>query len=366
MAHRGSGAWAGRRRPGRSVRGVAGDPGERDVVGARLAVVGRPPAGWVPGRPRAWPDGPGGAGSTRLPDGGPAGGRGHEPDEGADDGAGDSARDDLRDEAVDDAGAGRRALAAAMASYTAAHGHPLEGPDVEPGRIRLAMRARVALAALIGLLLVAGVVALRVGQRTPTLEVPLPSSAGGAAGAGGSADGADGSAWPGGAGAETGSGAESGAGAGTGPGDGSPGVVVHVVGAVAAPGVVRLPVGARVADAVEAAGGATADADLAAVNLARVLADGEQVVVPLPGQVVDAAGAGTGGPASAGGTAPLDLNRADAAALDALPGIGPVLADRIVTWREDHGRFTAVAELTEVSGIGPSLLAGLRDLVRVG
>ncbi|NLE71005.1 MAG: ComEA family DNA-binding protein, partial [Actinomycetales bacterium] len=119
-------------------------------------------------------------------------------------------------------------------------------------------------------------------------------------------------------------------------------------------------------------GGATAEADLAGVNLARVVADGEQVVVPRPGEAaaaaVTAAGGGTtGGTGGAGGAAgPLDLNAADAAALDTLPGIGPVLAERIVAWRAEHGRFTSVEELTEVSGIGPTLLARLRDLVRVG
>lgn len=147
------------------------------------------------------------------------------------------------------------------------------------------------------------------------------------------------------------------AGAGTGAArpaeSGSAEVVVHVVGEVERPGVVHLPAGSRVTDALDAAGGATAGADLAAVNLARVLADGEQVVVPGPGSD-DAADGGA-----------LDLNRADAAALDALPGIGPVLAARIVAWRAEHGRFTSVDELAEVSGIGPALLDGLRGLVRV-
>lgn len=129
-------------------------------------------------------------------------------------------------------------------------------------------------------------------------------------------------------------------------------VVVHVVGEVHRPGLVRLPPGARVADALDAAGGATEGADLAAVNLARVLADGEQVVVPAPGTTA------TGPPG-------IDLNTADAAALDALPGIGPVLAARIVAWRETNGRFSTVDELAEVAGIGPALLAGIKDQVRV-
>ncbi|MCV2393950.1 ComEA family DNA-binding protein [Actinotalea sp. M2MS4P-6] len=130
-------------------------------------------------------------------------------------------------------------------------------------------------------------------------------------------------------------------------------LVVHVVGEVREPGVVRLATGARVTDAIDAAGGPTEEADLAAVNLARVLSDGEQIVVPGP-QTADDVGPST-----------LDLNSATAEELDALPGIGPVLAARIVAWRDEHGRFSTVDELAEVSGIGPSLLSGLRELVRV-
>lgn len=136
-------------------------------------------------------------------------------------------------------------------------------------------------------------------------------------------------------------------------------VVVDVVGAVAVPGVVRLPTGSRVVDAVTAAGGPAPDADIGALNMARVLVDGEQIVVPRPGESVPA------------GSAPVataddrvDLNTADETALDALPGIGPVLAQRIVAHRED-GPYTSVDELGDVSGIGPTLLERLRDLVRV-
>lgn len=143
-------------------------------------------------------------------------------------------------------------------------------------------------------------------------------------------------------------------------------VVVHVVGEVASPGVVRLPAGSRVVDAVDAAGGATSAAQLAGLNLARVLVDGEQVVVPGPATAPAAAGGGAGAagvPDAADGR--LDLNTADEAALDALPGIGPVLAGRIVAWRDEHGRFSAVDELAEVDGIGPAVLSSIRDLVRV-
>lgn len=132
-------------------------------------------------------------------------------------------------------------------------------------------------------------------------------------------------------------------------------VVVHVVGAVVRPGVVRLPSGARVADAVGAAGGATPTAELAGVNLARVVTDGEQLVVPEAGQVAPPAAAGTAGDGL------VDLNTADAAALEELPGVGPVLAGRIV----EHRPFTSVDELDDVPGIGPALMADLRPRVRV-
>jgi competence protein ComEA len=168
---------------------------------------------------------------------------------------------------------------------------------------------------------------------------------------------------------------------GTTPTAGAPGVVVDVVGLVQHPGVVRLAAGARVEDAVDAAGGARHGADLAAINLARVLVDGEQVVVPRPGQAVPAAGAGaavagtagapgSGASSGVGGSAaapagPVDLNTATEEQLDALPGVGPVLAGRILEWRAQHGRFSTVDELSEVSGIGDKVLENLRPLVRV-
>ena len=158
-------------------------------------------------------------------------------------------------------------------------------------------------------------------------------------------------------------------------------VLVHVVGQVRRPGVVRLPAGSRVLDAVGAAGGAKPSADLNHLNLARVVTDGEQIVVPRPGEDIPVAGgsgapgAGTGsaGGATAGGGAAgggaasglVDLNTADAAALDALPGVGPVLSQRILDWRTQHGRFSSVDELGEVSGIGDKLLAQIGPKVRV-
>lgn len=142
-------------------------------------------------------------------------------------------------------------------------------------------------------------------------------------------------------------------------------LVVHVAGRVRSPGVVRLQPGSRVLDAVEAAGGAEDGVDLSGLNLARLVADGEQVLVgiaPLPGAV--------GPTGSAGGPAPPDggqvnLNTATAEQLDTLPGIGPALAGRILDWREQHGRFSSVDELQEVSGIGPKTFAELAPLVVV-
>ncbi|MGY1783400.1 ComEA family DNA-binding protein [Geodermatophilus sp. SYSU D00698] len=136
-------------------------------------------------------------------------------------------------------------------------------------------------------------------------------------------------------------------------------VVVSVVGLVVTPGLVTLPEGARVADAVAAAGGLLPEADPASVNLAAVVSDGQQIAVGVPGTAAAPAG---GGAAPAG---PLDLNAATVADLDALPGIGPVLAQRIVDHRGQHGRFTSVEQLDDVPGIGPAVYGELADLVRV-
>lgn len=146
-------------------------------------------------------------------------------------------------------------------------------------------------------------------------------------------------------------------------------LLVHVVGQVRRPAVVRLPPGARVLDAVKAAGGATPSADLAHLNLARPVADGEQIVVPKPGETIpvegvpQSPGKGSAGAGSTGGL--VDLNTADASALDSLPGVGPVLSQRILDWRTEHGRFSSVDELGEVSGIGDKLLAQIGPKVRV-
>lgn len=146
-------------------------------------------------------------------------------------------------------------------------------------------------------------------------------------------------------------------------------VTVHVVGEVEQPGVVTLAAGSRVGEALDKAGGATSDAELSGVNLARPLVDGEQVVVPAPGDppVAAPSGAVTGPPGStsAEGAAVVNLNTADLPTLETLPGVGPVLAQRILDWRTEHGQFTAVEELGEVSGIGDKIYAQLSPKVTV-
>lgn len=138
-------------------------------------------------------------------------------------------------------------------------------------------------------------------------------------------------------------------------------VVVDVVGKVRRPGVYRLRSGSRVEDAVRAAGGAVAGADLASTNLARKLVDGEQIAVGL----APSAPATTAGADTTGASGLVDLNTATAAELDALPGVGPVLAQHILDWRSAHGRFDSADQLRDVSGIGPSKFADLRPLVTV-
>lgn len=139
-------------------------------------------------------------------------------------------------------------------------------------------------------------------------------------------------------------------------GDGAAGnamsvVVVHVVGKVAEPGIVELPAGSRVIDAIDAVGGATKTKALESVNLARVVVDGEQIVV---GESPQAPGADK-----------VSINSADAGALEQLPGVGPVIAERIVKWRTDNGPFRSVEELAEISGIGPSMIERIADQVRM-
>lgn len=149
------------------------------------------------------------------------------------------------------------------------------------------------------------------------------------------------------------------------------GVLVHVLGAVARPGVYRLDAGARVLDAVAAAGGLSAEADPAGVNLARVVADAEQLRIPKIGEVIPGGATGGSGTTGASGLTGVradglvDLNQADAAGLETLPGVGPATAARIIRWREANGGFRTVEDLLDVSGIGERTLETLRDLVTV-
>jgi len=136
-------------------------------------------------------------------------------------------------------------------------------------------------------------------------------------------------------------------------------VVVDVVGAVRRPGLYRLRQGSRIADAVARAGGATDKADLAQVNLAAPLADGEQVVVPRRGAV----GAVGGGSSTGAPAGPVQLSTATLEQLDTLPGVGPSTAQKILDYREKHGAFSSVDELDAVPGIGPKRLEQLRELV---
>lgn len=150
-------------------------------------------------------------------------------------------------------------------------------------------------------------------------------------------------------------------------------VYVHVSGSVASPGLYVLAEDARVVDAIAAAGGFGTDADTAAVNLARTLADGEQLHVPRMGEVpappVGGASGGAAPGASAGGAGQpgglVNLNTAAAAELETLPRIGPAMAERIIAWRDENGGFTTVEDLLAVPGIGDKMLESLRDLVTV-
>ncbi|MFJ1701896.1 helix-hairpin-helix domain-containing protein [Kitasatospora sp. NPDC088346] len=135
-----------------------------------------------------------------------------------------------------------------------------------------------------------------------------------------------------------------------------PGVVVDVAGRVLHPGLLKLPAGARVADALGAAGGPLPGTDTQSLNLARVLTDGEQILVGLPGAQPAATG-----PATRAG--PLSLNRATVEQLDALPGVGPTLAQRIIQFRQEHGSFRSLDQLRQVSGIGVRKYEELKSLL---
>lgn len=148
-------------------------------------------------------------------------------------------------------------------------------------------------------------------------------------------------------------------------------LIVHVAGAVDQPGIVELPGGARVHEALEAAGGAQGDAALDVLNLAAEVQDGSLLTVPTQQEVADgdfSTAKEEGGPGQSGATSDgvgsrVDLNHAQAAELEDLPGIGPALSERIVTHREQHGSFESLEDLAAVSGVGPAVLADLEDLV---
>ncbi|RMB59918.1 helix-hairpin-helix domain-containing protein [Tessaracoccus antarcticus] len=142
-----------------------------------------------------------------------------------------------------------------------------------------------------------------------------------------------------------------------------PPVRVHVLGAVVSPGVVTIPAGAIVQDAVLAAGGLRQDADPAELNLAAPVSDGQQVIVGTTAAPRGEVNHQPGTTLSSESGGPLNLNTATASQLEDLPGVGPVLASAILAWREEHGEFTSVAELQEVSGIGPKSFAKLEPLV---
>jgi competence protein ComEA len=198
-------------------------------------------------------------------------------------------------------------------------------PPVEESRVRL-RRVRVSLGAavVLGLVVLSAAVGLGIlrGQAAPSETVSLADSAASPAPSGE--------------------------------------LYVHVLGAVERPGLYVLDLDARLLDAVAAAGGTTEDADLTAVNLARVMTDGEQIVVPVVG-----AAAEPGAPAAGSADARIDLNTADQSTLETLPRIGPALAERIIAWREENGRFQSVDDLLAVPGIGEKLLEAIRDGARV-
>jgi competence protein ComEA len=215
-------------------------------------------------------------------------------------------------------------------------------PGIRQGRAGLqpAQAAVVVLLVLLGLTLTV----LLTGLGRPQVQAVEPAPAGTIL-----ATGTPVAGLPGATDADGGSGGD----AGTGPQT----VVVHVAGEVANPGIVELPAGSRVIDAIEAAGGAGDEVDLTPLNLARVLSDGEQVAVG-----VDQPPEAVAGPAHAS-PGMVSLNHAGAEQFATLPGIGPTLAARIVQWRELNGRFTAVDELLEVSGIGPAKFEAIAELV---
>jgi competence protein ComEA len=232
-------------------------------------------------------------------------------------------------------------------------------------------RQRLAIS-LLAVLALAAAGALWYAAQPRAADPPPAQAAAGATGsavlprAGGSgSDGAAGAVLPG-------SGPSANLSAGPSAGPGAATIAVDVVGRVRRPGLVNLPVGSRVVDAVNAAGGAAPGAQLDAVNLARKLVDGEQIRIPRQGERLAPSadpGAGSGGAGSGGAGAaqpgvPLDLNTATAEQLDTLPGVGEVTANQIIAYRDAHP-FTSVDDLRQVPGIGDRRFELLKDLVTV-
>jgi competence protein ComEA len=228
------------------------------------------------------------------------------------------------------------------------------------GRVRLDPGRRVVLSVGAAVVLVGLLTGWWINtQRPRALAVAMSPSTGSSSAHSGSAPTGTGPASPG---ARTGRPIASGSATST----ESTGIVVHVAGRVRHPGVYRLPSGARVDDALRAAGGVLPGVDPNGLNLAEKLSDGVQVLVGVPGAAGVAGGPGAGGaPGAAAHAGPLDLNTATLAELDALPGVGPATAQRILDWRDKHGGFTSVDQLDDVSGIGAAKLDTLRPLVRV-
>jgi competence protein ComEA len=191
----------------------------------------------------------------------------------------------------------------ARRAYEAAH---REAPPAAPRGIRWRVEPRVVVSLAVVIAIVVAMVTLSAGRREAGLDAPAVAT-----------------------------------------GVSSLPIVIDVEGAVARPGVLELPGGARVGEAIEASGGFLDDADRSALNLARPLVDGEQVYVPAQGEYL---------------SGPVNVNRADAADLEALPGIGAVLAERIVADRAANGPFAALADLERVSGIGPAVVARLEGI----
>ncbi|TFB98222.1 helix-hairpin-helix domain-containing protein [Cryobacterium adonitolivorans] len=251
------------------------------------------------------------------------------------------------------------------------------GPSGAPSGGAGRTRVRIGVGAAIVLLLAAlgvTVAVTAIGQVSHSVQVPADSGAGPL-----SAEGAGSAAGEPVAGSASDSPADTADQAGTAAPDGAsaaPGVFVHVLGAVVHPGLFEVHQGARVVDVVAAAGGLLPTADEAGLNLARLVADGEQLYVPALGEVgsgppagVQAGSGGTESTAGAAGTgaaaATVNLNTATMADLDTLPRIGPAMAQRILDYRAKEGRFASVEDLRNVTGIGEKTFAALKDLITV-